>query len=572
MSSMNAEGIDAKNVSTYINFVNKYWGYDAPSMEFIKNRLVTDQFDPEYAKLLTGSKDQRVRWDIDFTEPALANYYSERDDAYKMFSRKFIHAISLLKDQGVNIDYTAFMKNKVLYKKNETKLKKVFEVVYAENTAHFCADASIRNKSDATKETIEKYIVTSFEEIGVIKRPSKKLQLVLSLNLCDWLLCSTSGDFSSCLNLEGGNKFWMGHPNLAGDPNRAFVYITDGRRKTYEGFEIDNAISRSWVILTNDNRKSIIRWYPNEVLNADSIANITGDTSWKMGMSSNGKNEITPIRLNSGLITTIYMDAGCWEPNVTKTKFLHTMTKKGCYQTFCEDLTEISEIKFSQPFGGNGIEWKISFLKREGIAIDDCVPVARCKSCGSKKMKSRNSGASICYSCFNREYYTCLTCGNARELKEAHYDGYVVNRDVKVKAKIDNDCLRQMKTCECCGLPIRDGSNKTAEGGYVCNICVKDKTNGYRKCNVCGKVSKSKVIAVYNHETKAMNEYCSEHLPKPNDDIEKNGSSNIAFTRKPYTLVECKVCHARLPKEALIGNKTCNSCAATGKGVETLEV
>lgn len=572
MSLMNTGEIDSKNNESFINIIKRFWGFNESSFEFIKERLTTDQFDPEYSKLLTDSKDQRVRWEIDFLEPSLMNYYSEQDSAYAMFKRKFNSIIYALKEkEKISIDYVAFMNNKITYKKNETKLKKVFESFYLENKDCFRKDASIRNGTEISKEIISDYIVKSFEQIGTTKKPLKKLQLVLSLNMCDWLLASTGGEISSCLNLEGGNRFWSGLPFLAGDPNRAMMYITDGTKKEYEGITVDNAITRTWVILTKDNKKSLIRWFMSEIVKDDAINKITNCNDFQMGMRTSGKNEITPLYLDSGLITTIYMDVGCWEPNKDNTKFVHTLSFKGCYQLFSEDLKPVKDINFSRPFGG-GVSWQLSFFKETGVAIDDLVPVTRCRSCGSKKMYSVHS-KNLCVSCFNEKYFICDYCGSPHEIKEDHYEGFIIHRDQKIKGKICKSCKQEHKVCECCGLPILNNSrtNKTVEGQYLCNPCVEDKINNYKKCRVCGKLSKNKVTIFYNKKEETFEEYCFEHLPKKDEKEEDYTSYSTIFTRVPFKNEECPSCHSRLPKEAFIG-KHCVSCAMSDKDTELMEL
>ena len=570
---MNTEGIDSKNNEAFLEIIKKFWGFDDESYAFIKARLETDQFDSEYSKLLAGSKDQRIRWDIDFLEPALAKYYSENDSAYKMFMRKFGNIINRLREKEyIAIDYTAFMNNRIVYKKNETKLKKVFEAAYLEDPRYFRADASVRDGVEITPEIVSKYIVTSFEQIGTTKKPLKKLQLVLSLNMCDWLLASTGGEISSCLNLEGGNRYWSGLPFLAGDTNRAMLYITDGIKKEYEGITVDNAMTRSWVILTKDNKKSLVRWFMSEIIKDEAINNIVGGNDFQMGMKSSGKNEIIPLHLSSGLTTTIYMDAGCWEPNKDYTKFIHTMSFKGCYQLFSEDLKPIRDVSFTRPFGGGDVSWRISHFKSIGMAIDDCVPVTRCKSCGKKKMFSKSSNG-ICVSCFNKKYFLCPICGEPHELKEKFYEGLIIKNDRRVQEKICLRCYKNLKVCECCGIPIANDShmNQTVDGSVICNECLENKLNGYKRCSSCSKISKTKVFSYYNKEERTFAEYCQEHLPKQKDEIEKFSSSSVIFTRKPFKNIECPQCHSRLPEESFIG-KACITCSMSNNEMEAMEL
>lgn len=112
-----------------------------------------------------------------------------------------------------------------------------------------------------TKEKFEKIIdfiiKESSELIGKYKLPNKKkLEMVISLNPVDWLLCSTGEKWSSCLSLDSSYMFWGGIPTMLGDKNRALVYITDGRKKKYMGMEVDGFLTRSWVLLTRRKAKN----------------------------------------------------------------------------------------------------------------------------------------------------------------------------------------------------------------------------------------------------------------------------------------------------------------------------
>lgn len=120
------------------------------------------------------------------------------------------------------------------------------------------------------------------EVIGMYKTPRKNLQLVISLNPVDWFLCSSGEEWSSCLNLNNsGEVFWHGLPSLIGDKSRAMAYITDGKKKVFEGIEVDRIISRSWIILlrTKEDNKThfhFVREYPNSIGLKDMLKNATG--------------------------------------------------------------------------------------------------------------------------------------------------------------------------------------------------------------------------------------------------------------------------------------------------------
>ncbi len=570
---------EKKNQEAYLKLIDRFWGLTKESRKFVEERLTTKSFDSEFMKHLRDSEDQRIRWDVDFSEAEMQTHFSKNDPAYEMFTRKFNSVIAKLQNEGVKVSYKAFMDNKILFRKNETKLKKVFEVVYSEEQALYYRDAEIRSTEKISEEIISKYIVKTFEYIGTMKKPCKKLQLVLSLNLCDWLLASTGGSISSCLNMEGGgNKYWAGLPLLAGDPNRAMLYVSDGTKKEFEGITVDNCMTRSWVILTRTNRKSIIRWYSSEILSPSAIKSVTGDGSFQRGMDSEGKNEITPIFLEGGITTTIYMDDGYWEKGRTAEKFRHAVGSKGGFQYFAEDLTPAGKgnFDFRRPWndGSSDEGWKISSFKKNGLSIKDYIPVALCGKCGERKSYIKNNGLGypVCFSCYNKEFFTCESCGQTHETVKKHYEGFAVNMHIKEARKLCNNCYEKIRKCECCGLPIMNGANNTMEGATVCNMCVANKGNGYHKCSSCNKVSKKGIMRVYDVLEKKFSEKCKDHMPVIKDtDVTANKGTNVVYQRKPYADVKpCSRCGSFLPPNALFRG-VCPTCKENHKKDEMID-
>ena len=557
--------IEEKNKENLIKFVERFWEFNTESLEFLKKRISqpSTEFVPEYASLLKGSTDQRVRWDVDMTDSSIQEFFKVKDEAFSMFKRKFENAICFLANQySTKIGYSNFMSNKVVFKKNEMKLKKVLETAYIESATVFNADARKPN----TKENIEEYILKTFESIGTLKKPNKKIQLVLSFNICDWLLASTGGNISSCLNLEGGgHRFWSGLPFMAGDPNRAMLYITDGSKKTYEGFTVDNCATRSWVILTETGRKAIIRWYSSNILTDDAICSIAEDSNFKMGMNASGKYEITPLFLKSGVCNTIYLDEGVWiKGGKNNDKIIHSTKDKGCFQVLNESLSGV-KTDFTRPQIYQHNEWKISLFKQYGVSVNDFVPVSRCSSCGERKLPVKISHGSepVCYKCFSKNYYECDSCGGTHNINEKHFEGVVFDGNGRFIKKICNSCMSKIKKCACCDTPIINGALSVVEGGYICPTCLEIKTNGYKKCSTCGKISKKRVSSYYNYEKKKLIEYCDEHKINEGKDIETNAKTFTIYIRIPAeTLGECQTCNSRVPHSILFAGK-CPSCVAT---------
>ena len=130
------------------------------------------------------------------------------------------------------------------------------------------------------QEFIDFLLTQASNIIGKYKSPSnRKMELVISLNPIDWLLCSTSEKWSSCLSLDSNYLFWVGLPGLIGDKNRALAYITNGEKKTFSftngkgkklEMKVDKFISRSWLLLARRKKKhdvflDIVREYPNSI-------------------------------------------------------------------------------------------------------------------------------------------------------------------------------------------------------------------------------------------------------------------------------------------------------------------
>lgn len=556
-----AEVIEENNNKTYIDFIKRFWDLDEPSMNFLKERIVSKDFDGEFFKLLKDSPDQRIRWDVDFSEPIMQEYYSSKDKAYEIFVRKFSKIISFLNNKySLVIGYKEFMDNKIVFRKNETKLKKIFEIVYLENPIIFNKEFNRETEIEVLPEIVSDYIVKAFENIGTYKKPTKKVQIVLSLNLVDWLLASTGGNITSCLNMEGsGHKFWAGLAMISGDPNRAMLYITDGSKKNYEGMVVDNCLTRSWVILTKNNKKAIIRWYPNEIIQVEGIRTITKDNSFKSGMDSPGKNPIKPLLLSSGITSNIFMDEGSWEKNGEN--FIHVREGKGGFQTFTETLDVARSFEYKKPWdNSSSTEWRISDFKRLGLSINDYVPAALCSSCGKKKNYVKNVlvQTPVCHSCFNKLYFSCEICGSMDQVNKDHFEGLVFEGSSKKNMKVCNKCKNSMKKCECCGSFLINGL-ETIEGTNVCIFCANDQANNYRTCSVCKKISKINITKVFSNSKKGIIEYCSEHLVFEKD-ISANKETFIPYARKPIPESKpCSVCHSVLPPNALFYG-VCLSC------------
>ena len=134
-------------------------------------------------------------------------------------------------------------------------------------------DYNVKSFKAKSEEHTKSFYKEKYERISLQKTfgSNDEYELVISLNYADWFLCSTSENWDSCLSLDStyDSCFWMGLPQLIGDKSRAMVYVTKkGKKKNYNGIEVDSIIFRTWIQLARDKRGhetyiSFVRQYPN---------------------------------------------------------------------------------------------------------------------------------------------------------------------------------------------------------------------------------------------------------------------------------------------------------------------
>jgi len=157
------------------------------------------------------------------------------------------------------------------------KLKIKFSVSKNEKSFSLYITLEKFSKIPYLESLINYYILKSNEEVGRVALPkSKDLEIVFSTNFADWFLCSTSESWSSCLSLTANysSAYWAGLPGTITDKNRALVYLTDGKKKNYEGIEVDRIITRSWVLLMSNGKKDVLH-FVNEYPGGFSLFGLT---------------------------------------------------------------------------------------------------------------------------------------------------------------------------------------------------------------------------------------------------------------------------------------------------------
>lgn len=534
-----------KNREIFLDLCKTVWDFDKKSLDYVSKRT-EDSWEvvPELKEIFKDKKveDQRVRYEIDMSNQEVQSFFEDSDEAYKMFKTSFDGVIRLLKvDYSCNINYSEFITNKCIFKKNTTKIKKVFETVYAEHNETFEIDSGC----SYTKEKCAEWIVKKFERIGASKKSAKKLQLVITYNPIDWLMSSTSESWSSCFNINnssGGFQYCLGLPFQCGDKNRIMIYITDGSQKDCMGIKVDHYQTRTWALLGTDNHFHIVKWYPNDTIGVKPVSAITGSKCFD-GRST-FKEEKYPIDVLStkkGAVINVYSDMGSWK-NVDGQLKVVGNDKDG-QQFFTRNLINVGEISNSQSFqlsqerlryrtlGPSDYAYKIPYWKKIGLHLDAFFPTFTCTSCREDKAGVRlNDDSFICFDCYKEKIFTCDNCKNSIVITGENKPIEITTAQ-NIKMKICKKCYDKYinNVCGCCGKMSFEDLYKTDDETKICSSCLSRNANGYRRCDNCEKITKNIKVS-YNTYTKKLNKCCSNC--ESND--EYYISSNF---RKYYTIL-----------------------------------
>jgi hypothetical protein len=262
---------ELKNKFIIYKLVKNHFSLTKESLNLFKFRLFYEPIVAnEYREIIGNEKDLRKRIKLPFS------LYEDMDEGWLLFCetfRTFCYKNS--------VKFEDYRRNKICINKQDVKLKKVIEKFYLENP-NYISDLNYLGetpfgliKTSKIKEEIKQRILKALELIGTKKIPDRGLELVFSLNFADWFLCSSAEKWNSCISLNSSyeNAYWSGLPGIICDKNRAMVYITDGKKKNYNGIIVDHIISRSWVMLIrsrdhdtkNKTFLTIVREYPMNI-------------------------------------------------------------------------------------------------------------------------------------------------------------------------------------------------------------------------------------------------------------------------------------------------------------------
>jgi hypothetical protein len=272
---------NTKNKIKIYHLVKDHFSLSPKSLSLFRHRLF---FEPHVSKMYKRLFGDSIPDDLRIRIPMKTDI--EQYDEGWMLLKKWLSSITYSQESkaqtflfnlGDKLTYKDYIENLITIKKEKrklfkyikTELLKIFDENNGLNLNLPCKyDSLMRYHFFGEKETASKAIDGALHAISNLALPKKNsIELVISLNFADWFLCSTSESWSSCLNLESDCGYWMGIPGLIGDPNRSLVYITDGKKKNYQGIITDRFISRFWMFTGRSGKKEIFFpgfGYPND--------------------------------------------------------------------------------------------------------------------------------------------------------------------------------------------------------------------------------------------------------------------------------------------------------------------
>jgi hypothetical protein len=513
------------NKKSFMELIREVWNFDDESMEYLDKRL-SDEWQPvpEFKELIgDGShyEDQRISYDLNMADPTIQSFFERSDEAYNLFKSTFGYALKKLRTAyNLEINYSNFIENKAVFKKNITKIKKIFETVYAEDNALYERDS---NRDSYSKEQCSKWIVKQFERIGSYKKSAKKLKFVISFNPMDWLMSSTGEDWSSCFNIAnsgGGYQYCLGLPFLAGDKSRMLLYITDDSTKECMGITAHHYMTRTWCMLNEDGKFNIVKWYPNNTVGVEPVKAITGNNNfYSLDYFTKSKYDIDVLSTKKGAVIGVYLDMG--KLTVIDDKLYTVGNEKTGQQLFTKNLITIDnrfsrhsfhfgEMQVARQFGLSRNGYCIPDWRKNNLNVDYFFSALKCSNCGSEDKGGFliNKGF-YCYECYKDKAYTCEACGE-QEIIEKGEKPYTIMSGGKL-IKLCKSCWenREEYICSVCGDYHRDSMYKTEEGKHICSKCLSSHKQGYDICENCSKVSKN-LIYIYNTFSKENQKLCKE--------------------------------------------------------------
>jgi hypothetical protein len=477
------------NREVLYEIVKKYFAFSKEGFEkfeyYLKNPY--DKMDGLYKSIIKDEENLKTRFELPLC------YYERFDEGWRIFRAKFPYIVNKF-----NINYSNFRDNKIIIDKNERKLVKYLEKFIFE-------DCSLEQRKELfpydylNVEKLRNFFATTINDIGAKKISKGKMELVFTMDIADWFLCSTAEKWSSCINLESqyeGN-YWSGLPGLIGDKNRAMIYITDGFKKTYLGITTDRYLSRSWVLLGKDNILQIVKFYPSSMIEDRKIKDFTNiNFRAEINQSFESKYPIDPIYFANEKTAGVFQDGYglCQDLYLRYGHHGYNYIYKG--RIYSEPIFD----------GRKGLS---SIIDEKKTLNNYMIKEHRCHSCDARinygNIFQDNENNEYCTYCFNKKFFSCQSCGHVELIenmkknsvgykycKRCYDERYIACANCKkemtkpLKKTYKND--KEEEVCEncfyakyavCCScknhISNKENKIKTKSGKLFCSICAEQK-------------------------------------------------------------------------------------------------
>ena len=480
-----------ENRKKIVDIVRKYFGYTDETKNLFEN-IYNDRMpslDVDYQNVLNKCdvSDFKIRRMVS------DEIMEKLDSGYTLFKLYFS---SFVKFYGIT--YKNFKEWKIEINKNMFKLQKALVNYYSDpkNLIHFAADVDCERNPDRYKTRVysDVDITVKLKQVQEIvserKLPNQNLELVMSFDFADWFLCSSAESWKSCLCLDSNFSacFWHGLPALMGDPNRCFIYMTNGQKKNYKGIEVDKVIARAWGIMGEDGTIYLNKSYPTKNFSAQDVKIIFPEFNFgsievlaDKGKRVMSKNTITPFWMPDDRSEFIYSDLS----TPRKTKKIEFGSISGGHWVFRKysngsiDVCSDSHFRYEKGLS-NLIDKDVDI-----IAIGGHHSLRKCKICGSISLNQKlTEDGYICDNCYQK-LPKCSYCGDRHEMK------YMTEFEGKLYCK--NCFTSRFSVCDICGKKAL----KEEFSSYERTVCKPCFNKFYFKCGACSSQTRIDRMKVY---------------------------------------------------------------------------
>lgn len=231
-----------------------------------------------------------------------------------------------------DITYEDFYKNKKNHKKNTFRVIKLIHQYFNKNMDILEYHSFLKRMRSFEEEkfsklreycmendiglgdfdSLDKAVSLFIDRINELRfSKTQDIEVVISLNPIDWFLSTTGESWRTCLSLESPSfaSYWVSLAGSVVDKNLSMIYVTNGDKKTYKGITMDKVLSRSWVLLDESNKLNVVKFYPNEILDVNSLNQFLPISIKPIDRTTyKSKYRVYPLYFSNGYTNYIYQD------------------------------------------------------------------------------------------------------------------------------------------------------------------------------------------------------------------------------------------------------------------------